>query len=202
MSDFLLTQTINYGAPLFALILFLSAVGAPLPATFLLIAVGAFSQQGFLDWQLMAILGWLGAVAGDTVSFGMGFYAKHWVSKRMEGSPAWKSAQKSFDARAGLAIYLTRFLITALATPTNLIAGGSGIKFRRFVVYDALGELTWIALYGGLGYVFSSQWELVSEFINSFGGLVLGLVLVAAGVWLWAKRLRNLQNAKDQVSET
>jgi membrane protein DedA with SNARE-associated domain len=201
MSDFLLTQTINYGAPVFGLILFLAAAGAPLPATFLLIAVGAFSQQGVLDWKSMTIVGWLCAVAGDTVSFGMGFYAKSWVSKRMDGSPAWKSAQRSFDARAGLAIYLTRFFVTALATPTNLIAGGSGIQFRRFVVYDALGELTWVSLYGGLGYLFSSQWELVSEFISSFGGLALGLVLMAAGIWFWAKRLKNLQNAKDPVSE-
>jgi len=201
MSDFLLTQTINYGAPLFGLILFLAAAGAPLPATFLLIAVGAFSQQGFLDWKSMAIVGWLGAIAGDTVSFGMGFYAKNWVSKRMDGAPTWKSAQKSFDARAGLAIYLTRFFVTALATPTNLIAGGSGIQLRRFVVYDALGELTWVALYGGLGYVFSSQWELVSEFISSFGGLILGLLIVGAGIWLWAKRLKNPQSAKDRVSQ-
>ena len=201
MSDFLLTQIINYGAPLFGLILFLAAAGAPLPTTFLVVAAGAFSHQGFLDWPSMAISGWLGAVAGDITSFGIGFYAKNWVSKRMGGSPTWRSAQKSFDARAGLAIYLTRFLVSALGTPTTLIAGGSGIRFRRFVVYDALGEFTWIVLYGGLGYLFSSQWEQVSAFISGFGGLILGLVIAGAGIWLWNKRLRNIENAKGKVPE-
>ena len=201
MSDFLLTQIINYGAPLFGLILFLAAVGAPLPASFLLIAAGAFSQQGFLEWPSMGIFGFLGAVSGDALSFGMGFYARNSVSKRMEGSQMWKNARDAFEARAGVAVYLTRFLITALAVPTNLIAGGSGIPFRRFMVYDSLGELTWIVLYGGLGYVFGSQWELVSDFISSFGGLILGLVIMGAGIWLWAKRLRNIENAKDKVLE-
>jgi membrane-associated protein len=201
MSDYLLTQIINYGAPLFGLILFLSALGAPLPASFLLVAAGAFSQQGFLDWFSIAIFGLLGAVAGDAMSFGIGFYARKWVSKRMEGSPSWISAQKSFDARAGLAIYLTRFLITALAVPTNLIAGGSGIRFRRFMVYDSLGELTWIVLYGGLGYIFGSQWELVSEFISNFGGLILGLVILGVGIWLWTNRLRNMESAEQKIPE-
>ena len=201
MSDYLLTQIINYGAPLFGLLLFLGALGIPLPASILLVAAGAFSQQGFLDWFSIAIFGLLGAIAGDAISFGMGFYAKNWVSKRIEGSPTWRNAQKSFDARAGLAIYLTRFLVTALAVPTNLIAGGSGIPFRRFMIYDSLGELTWIVLYGGLGYLFGSQWELVSEFISNFGGLILGLVILGAGMWLWTRRARSIANAKEKVSQ-
>jgi membrane-associated protein len=174
MSDFLLTQIINYGSPLFALVLFLGALGLPIGASVVLIAAGAFSQQGILTWYSAAVLGLLGAVLGDAVSFGIGYYAKDWVDTRFGRSPAWKSARDAFDARAGMAIYLTRFLITALAIPTNLIAGGSGIRFRRFMIYDTLGELTWIVLYGGLGYWFGSNWEVVSDFVSSFGGLLLG----------------------------
>jgi membrane protein DedA with SNARE-associated domain len=100
-----------------------------------------------------------------------------------------------------MAVYLTRFLITALAVPTNLIAGGSGIQFRRFLLYDSLGELTWVILYGGLGYLFGSQWELVSDFISNFGGLILGVVVLGVGVWLGTKWLRNMDNAKSNVPE-
>ena len=201
MSDYLLTLIINYGAPVFAVLLFLGALGLPVGASVLVIAAGAFSQQGILNWPLAALLGWIGAILGDAISFGIGFYAKDWVDKRFGRSPTWRSAEQTFDERAGLAIYLTRFLITALAVPTNLIAGGSGIRFRRFMFYDSLGELTWILLYGGLGYVFGSQWELVSTFISNFGGLILGIVIIGAGVWLWNKRLKNLENAKEKVPE-
>ncbi len=96
----------------------------------------------------------------------MGNYGKNWVQKKFGDSSAWLNAQESFQRRAWLAIFLTRFLITALAVPTNLIAGGSGYKFRRFMLYDVLGEILWIPLYGGLGYAFGTQWEVVNEFIS------------------------------------
>src|SRR5574341_1752155 len=140
MSDFLLTQVINYGAPLFGLLLLLGALGIPIGASVLLIAAGAFSQQEILHWLPTALLGLLGAVIGDGLSFGMGFYAKDWVAKRFGTSSAWKRARETFDARAGMAVYLTRFLVTALAIPTNLIAASSGMRFRRFMIYDVLGE--------------------------------------------------------------
>ena len=190
MSDFLLTQVINYGSPLFALFLFLGALGLPVGASILVIAAGAFSQQGILDLYSTAILGLLGAVLGDAFSFGIGYYAKDWVDARLGRSPTWKSARDAFDSRAGMAIYLTRFLITALAVPTNLIAGGSGIRLRRFMTYDTFGEITWIVLYGGLGYWFGSSWEVVSDFVSNFGGLVLGLVFLAGGIWLATRRSR------------
>jgi len=201
MSDFLLTLIINYGAPIFALLLLLGALGVPIGASVLVIAAGAFSQQGILSWSFTALLGLFGAVIGDAISFGIGFYAKDWVDNRFGKLSAWRSAKGSFEARAGLAIYLTRFLITALAIPTNLIAGGSGIRFRRFMVYDSLGEFTWIILYGGLGYLFGSEWELVSEFISNFGGLILGVFVLGIGIWLGTRRLRSVESASQKVPE-
>jgi membrane protein DedA with SNARE-associated domain len=195
MSDFLLTQLVNYGAPLFGLILFLGALGIPVPASILLIAAGAFSQQGILDDLSTAALGLIGAVTGDSLSFGMGYYARDRVAKRFGDSLVWKNAQNTFAARAGPAIYLTRFLITALAIPTNLIAGGSTFQFRKFILYDIAGEVTWIILYGGLGYWFGSQWELVSTFVSNFGGFMLGLVFLLGGIAL-ARRLSGSGKAR------
>ena len=204
MSDFLLTQIINYGAPVFAILLFLGALGIPVGASALVIAAGAFSQQGILNWSSTAFLGLLGCIVGDAISFGIGFYAKHWLDQRFGRSSAWRNAQRSFEARAGLAIYLTRFLITALAVPTNLIAGGSRIRFRRFMAYDSLGELTWIVLYGGLGYWFGAQWELVSSFISNFGGLVLGIVILGVGIWLGLRRRKRVadETMNGKIPET
>jgi membrane-associated protein len=199
MADFLLTQVINHGAPIFALILFIAALGAPLPASFLVIAVGAFSQQGILNWYEAALFGLIGVVLGDILSFGIGYFAKDWVDERFGHSRTWKSARDAFDERAGMAIYLTRFLITALAVPTNLIAGGSGIQFRRFLTYDVLGELTWILLYGGLGYWFGTQWEVVSDFVSNFGGFLLGVVLLGGGLWLGIRQLRKRTLSEDSL---
>ena len=199
MSDYLLTQIINYGAPLFGLILFIGALGIPVPASLLLIAAGAFAQQGYLNATSIALFGLFGAVCGDALSFGMGRYAKGWVDHRFAKSSAWKNAQDTFASRAGMAVYLTRFLITALAIPTNLIAGGSGYKFRKFMAYDVAGETTWIILYGGLGYWFGTEWELVSNFISNFGGLLLGLVVLGAGIWLGVRRIKFLEAQQAKV---
>lgn len=182
MSDFLLTQVINYGAPLVGLVLLLGALGFPVGASVVVIAAGAFSQQGFLDWLHAAAVGLAGAVLGDAISFGMGYFAKDWTQRRFGKSPIWVNARDSFQQQAGLAIFFTRWLVTAIAIPTNLIAGGSGFKFSRFMIYDITGEIMWIALYGGLGYAFGSQWELVSEFLSNFGGLILGLTIFGFGI--------------------
>ena len=96
----------------------------------------------------------------------------------------WQKAEAYFNRQGGIAIYLTRWLFTPLAVPTNLIAGSSGYPFWKFLMFDISGELTWIILYGGLGYAFGSQWELISNFISDFSGLLVGLVVLGVGVYL------------------
>lgn len=202
MSDFFLTQVINYGAPLIGIILFLGALGFPVGASVVVIAAGAFSQQGILNWASATLIGLVGAVIGDMLSYGIGYYARGWTQKRFGNSPVWTNANQSFQNNAGWAVFLTRWLVTAVAIPTNLIAGESRYKFSHFLLYDISGEFVWILLYGGLGYWFGSEWELVYDFISNFGGLILGLVIFGFGikqVLSWRERNKQTSSSEQGV---
>jgi len=188
LTDLFLTGMITYGPLALGLGLLLGALGVPAPSTLMVIAAGAFVRQGVLEAAAAVSLGLLGAVMGDSLSYALGRFAKTWVARRLGRSAAWGRAQGSFQRRGGLAVYLTRWLLTPLAVPINLIAGSSGYSFWQFLSYDLAGEVTWIALFGGLGYLFGSQWELISQFISDFSGLLVGLVILGAGTYALIRR--------------
>jgi membrane-associated protein len=202
MSDFLLTQIINYGAPILGVVVFLSALGIPFPATAIMIAVGAFSREGFLPWHTTGLVALICVVLGDCLGYGLGYYVRGPVLRRFGDSERWIKAESFFQQRGGMSILLTRFLVTGIASPVNIIAGTSNISFRTFLFYDLVGESIWVLGYGGLGYLFGNQWEVVSEFISSFGGLIIGLILLGVGIWLGMRRLRYIENVKKKVPES
>ena len=201
MSDFLLTQVINYGAPILGGIVFVSALGIPLPATLVVIAVGAFSREGFLPWHTTALVAWLCVVLGDCVGYAVGHYARGPAIRYLGGSEQWIRAENFFQHWGGMSVFLTRFLVTGIASPVNIMAGMGNISLRTFLLYDVTGEGIWVFGYGGLGYLFGSQWEVVSDFISNFGGLILGLLLLGVGIWLWRRRMQIIENAKEKVPE-
>lgn len=196
MSDYLLTQVINYGAPLLGVIVFIGGLGIPLPCTLLVIAAGAFAKQGILDWQITSVISIISVVIGDSLSYSFGFYSREKVLLRFSNSPQWMQAEKSFQKWGPLSIFFSRFLVTAIALPVNLLSGTTRFPFNKFLVYDILGEIVWIFGYGGLGYLFGSQWEVVNEFLSNFGGVTLGIVLFVFGIkqaWNWQTK-KSLSN--------
>lgn len=202
MSDFLLTQIINYGAPILGLIVFIGALGVPFPGTFLVIAVGAFCRQGLLSWSVTGLVAFICVVLGDCLSYSMGYYAREPVLHRFSASTQWTQAENSFQRWGGMSVFLTRFLVTGIAVPVNLIAGTGSFPFRQFLLYDVIGEVIWIFGYGGLGYLFGTQWEVVSDFISNFGGFALGLVILGVGIWLGIRRLKIIGAARTESGDT
>ncbi len=176
----------SYGAPMVAGLLYFGALGIPLPGTLLVIASGAFIRQELLTTST-PLIAYLGTIAGDASLYAVGFFARGWIETKFGQTAAWKNAAGLFERQGGLAIFLTRWLLTAVAFPVTLVAGTSGYGFRKFFTLAMLGELTWFAVYGGLGYAFGSQWELISDFVSNFSGFALGAVLLGTGVYLLTK---------------
>jgi membrane protein DedA with SNARE-associated domain len=186
----LLTYIITYGVFAVGAVLLLAALGIPLPSTFFVIASGAFVQQGVLELYPTLAVALACAVLGDTLSYGMGRLLRHPIHARFGRAAAWRNAETYFNQRGALAVYLTRWLLTPLAVPINLVAGSSSFTLGHFVSFAAAGELTWLVGYGSLGYIFGSQWEAVSDFITDFSGVLVGLVILAAGVYWLLRRPR------------
>ncbi|NTW12254.1 MAG: hypothetical protein HGA30_02975 [Anaerolineales bacterium] len=201
MSDFLLTQIINYGAPILGVIVFISALGAPFPCTLLVIAAGAFAKQGLLTWYTTGLTALAFVVLGDNLSYAMGHFAREPVLRRFQNSENWIKAESTFNRWGGMSVFWTRFLITGIAVPVNLIAGTSGFGIRRFFFYDLLGEAIWIFGYGGLGYLFGTQWEVVSDVLSNISGLSLGLVILIIGIWLGVRWLKTIEARKANLPE-
>ena len=183
------------GPAAFALALFLGPLGLPIPTGLLVIAAGAFARQGLMPLALVAGLGLAATLLGDAASYLLGRFAGGWAQRLGSGrrAAAWQRAQEQFKQRGGLALYSTRVLLTALDVPTNLIAGGSRYAFRRFLAWDVAGRVTWLLIYGGLGYLFSSQWQAVTALLSTYG-LWLG---VAAGAgFLLVQLVRRLRRGR------
>jgi membrane protein DedA with SNARE-associated domain len=195
LTNLFLTGMTTYGPLALGLALLLGPLGVPIPTGLLVLAAGAFARQGLMEWSAAAVVGLAAVILGDVLSYVMGRYAGEYVQRFASGRRVelWRKAQARFRQHGGLAVYATRVLLTALDVPTNLIAGSSRLSFKRFLAWDVAGRLTWIALYGGLGYAVGSQWQAVSQGISSYGLWLGGAVAAGAGVYLLVRRLRQQQ---------
>jgi membrane protein DedA with SNARE-associated domain len=200
MGDAFINLILTYGLPALVLALVIGALGIPLPLSMLLLVAGALVRQGAFDLVLTAALALLATVLGDSISYYLGRCGGWLVRKRMEGTKAWLRAQDTFDRRGALAILLTRFLLTPLALPTNLIAGGSRYAFSRFLALDIAGELLWVALYGGLGYLFADRWQTISDLMGGLNGLLVGIVALAGVSCLAYRSLRGRRSRARMVA--
>ena len=60
----------------------------------------------------------------------MGYYARESVLHRFRASKQWTQAENFFQRWGGMSIFLTRFLITGIAVPVNLMAGTGSFPFQ------------------------------------------------------------------------
>lgn len=190
-SDLLL----NYGPLALALAIFVGALGLPLPGTALLLAAGALARGGLVNAPVAAVMAVSAAVLGDGTSYLLARFGFKPVLGRLEGNAAWRRAEQAIERWGVFAILLSRFLVTPLALPTNLIVGGDRYPFVRFISLCLAGETVWVILFGGLGYLFAESWRAIGGFAGDLGLWLTGAAVAAVGFYeaykLWSHHHAN-----------
>jgi membrane protein DedA with SNARE-associated domain len=179
------------GIAMLLLLSYVGSLGIPFPVTLVIMAAGAGANAGLLDPWLALLASLAGAVLADHSEYLLGRLAQPWLAKRLGQWAAWRQANAVIQRQGSLAILLTRFWLTPLAPAVNLIAGGR-YPYPRFLLFDLAGELLWVLMYGGLGYLFAAQWRQIGQSMSGFSVISMTLVAVGFGASILAKRRKQL----------
>jgi membrane-associated protein len=188
MTDWLLGLVPTYGLWLIAACTFLSCLAVPMPASIMMLAAGGFVASGDLSLTGAAGAAFGGAVAGDQLGFAAGRKGGAGFLARLGAKAAPVARARDLLAtRGGMAIFFTRWLISALGPYVNLAAGAAGLPWARFTVWGAMGEAVWVGLYVGLGRVFTGNLAAASDLALQILGLIgTGALALGLGAWLIA----------------
>lgn len=183
------------------IVMFLGALGVPVPVMITLLATGAYARQGGVSPFLAYAVALGAAVLADQVSYSIARWKLDGHLSRLQRKRRWRNATRRFEKNAFLTLYLSRWVFTPLAVPTAYIAGASRFSRPRFVAASFLGHLTGVGIYAGLGYAFSSTWRKVASALSRYEiPIFVCLILAGLGFAIYIRRNGSSEKSKDKAS--
>jgi membrane protein DedA with SNARE-associated domain/rhodanese-related sulfurtransferase len=187
----------QHGYLILAVVVFLEAIGIPVPAAIALLVSGGAAARGVLQIQYVAGIAVLAMMAGDTLMFLLGRYTGWWLLGllcRVSLNPEaciLRSAD-SFYRRGRTLLVIAKFIpgINTMAPP---LAGSMNMRATTFLRLDLVGALLYTGSYLLVGYLFSGALDAVTRGYDSAGRVVGWIVLALIigyllfRVWLWGK---------------
>lgn len=197
----------QYGVYVIFASAFLSCLAIPIPTSLMMLTGGAFIASGDLTVWHVLIAAFFGSVFGDQAGYFIGRIWGTQITLRLERAPSraavLKKARKLIDRRGSLGVFLSTWAVAPLGPWVNFIAGATGLSWLRFTVGDVLGEIVWVTIYVGMGYIFFDRITDVADIMSDLIGLVVALVMaVVAAFWIKAMfRAKITDKAPEQETD-
>ena len=169
-------------------------LGFVIPGETAVLLAGFVASTGRLSVVTLGVVVVAAAIIGDSVGYEVGkrfgprllrtrVLRRH--EHRVDGARAF------LDGRGAPAIFVGRFT-AFLRAVTPALAGLSGMRYRRFLLYNAAGGIVWGAGCTLAGYLAGSSYATVAHRLGQGGAAGAALIAVAAFVaWRVAKRRRH-----------
>jgi membrane protein DedA with SNARE-associated domain len=187
------------------LLVMLEDFGVPVPGETILIAAAIFAGTGRLNVVLVGLIGFIAAVVGDNIGFAIGHYggralALRWGKYVFLTEERLTKAEVFFNRHGGKIIVVARF-IEGLRQANGIIAGISGMRWLRFVFYNALGAALWVGTWVTLGYLAGNHINTIYHYITNYSyyALIVAAVLLASYI-IW-RVMRHRQRAGQPREE-
>ena len=165
-------------------------VGFFIPGETAVVIGGVLAGLGRVNLGVMMAVVVVCAIVGDSVGFEVGKHAgPHILERRpLKGNAAVRRTTAMLEHYGGPAVFLGRFVAFARALIPGL-AGMSGLRYRVFLFYNALGGIIWGVGYTLLGYVVGLSFERILSQVGLWSlGVVAAIVVVTVVVRQVLKR--------------
>jgi membrane protein DedA with SNARE-associated domain len=202
-------QLNHYGYWAVLLLVLIEDFGIPVPGETILIAAAIFAGAGRLNVVAVGIVGFVAAVVGDNIGFAIGHFggralALRWGKYIFLTEERLDRAEVFFNRHGGKIIVVARF-IEGLRQANGIIAGISGMHWRRFLFFNAIGAALWVGTWVTIGYTAGNHINTIYHYITTYSyyALIAVVVLVVAFIirHVLRRRRRSAQRGAREAQE-
>lgn len=165
-------------------------LGLFMPGESLVLVSGFLAGQRVFDLEVVIVTISAAAIVGDSLGFELGRHlGREWLRRYgpwigVRASHLAK-AERYFQQHGGKSVFWGHFM-HLLRALMPFIAGASGMRYQRFVIYNALGCILWASVFTSLGYFLGESWSVLEKWLGRAGAVFGGLLLLVIAVgWLW-----------------
>ena len=148
-----------------------------LPGDSLIFAAGTFAGMGHFNIFALLLILCVAAILGDTVNYWIGHYVGPRAFSgniRFMKKEYLERTHAFFEKHGGKTIIIARF-IPIIRTFAPFVAGVGAMAYGKFIAYNVIGGLTWVALFTFGGYFFGNL-PFVQE---NFTFVILAIIFIS-----------------------
>ncbi|MDO0929238.1 DedA family protein [Streptomyces sp. TG1A-8] len=189
----------HYGYWAVGAVVLVEDFGVPAPGETILIAAGVYAGAGRLDIAVVAAVAFAAAVAGDNIGYLIGrgggrAFVHRWGRYVFLTPERFRTTEEFFGRHGGKIVTVARF-IEGLRQANGIVAGASGMPWRRFLVFNTLGAALWVGFWATLAHLAGSHITTVYDEVTRYQRYVLaGLAALVAA--LVARHLARRRRAR------
>jgi membrane protein DedA with SNARE-associated domain len=192
------------GYPLLLVLVMSESSGVPVPGETALITAAVLASQGKLQIEYVIGLAAAGAIIGDNIGYLIGRKGGRWLLERpgflhRQRLRVLEVGEPFFQRHGPKAVFFGRFVL-GLRVWASWLAGATRMPWRSFLLWNALGGVTWAVAVGLIAYFLGHSAE---NAIETFGlyGLAAVLLAIVSGLVLHRRHRRSTRQDGGAAGE-
>ncbi len=148
-----------------------------LPGESLLFALGTLAARGALELHFLAILLMSAAILGGFLNYFLGFQiGEHLIPKNKDSifNLYLRKTHDFYERHGAMTIIIAR-LVPVVRTYAPFVAGIARMSFMRFLVYNIVGGVLWIAFFLYVSYHFGN----IPIIKNNFSIVIFAIIVLS-----------------------
>ncbi|BAL87910.1 hypothetical protein AMIS_26900 [Actinoplanes missouriensis 431] len=171
-------------------------VGLVFPGEAALLVGGVLAGTGRLALPVLLVVAALAAVLGDSAGYEIGRLGGNAITSsrlgRLIGERRWARAESFMRRHGAWAVLLGRW-VGLMRALVPALAGMTRMRYRTFLVFNAIGGTLWAVAVVLAGYFAGTSWHQVEHALGDLSSVAVAAAVVAGGAFVAVRHWKRVR---------